>query len=299
MSAERFFDDLARTLAEAMPRRRVLRLVGASLLTLSVPGMRPDAVGARSTATCDAGCGSDVRACPRLVQGAVGPPKCCGSPARRYRCEGTWLEPVCVDGCAGKNDDPCPGEKWSDGCAEFHCCKKPSRCINGACSESCTHRRSRFDDEEVSQYDPKRQCCSETFGPQPKNGPWRYEACKDTLRPRKDFEPSKNGCGTKDFKVANEWPPANNKRYKGTRARWRAICNRHDKCYGTCRSDKEQCDKAFCDALYASCERTFSEQPKRKGDCDDAAATYCIAVKHTDRADRAFEDAQREACFCC
>lgn len=297
VSAERFLDDLARTLAEPMPRRRVVRLIGASLIAMSVPGLRPEGIGARSTAICDAGCGPDVRACPRLVQGAPGPPLCCGAPARRYRCEGTWFEPVCVDTCP--NGNPCPGAKWSDGCAEFRCCKPPSTCMNGACSETCRHRRSSFDDEETTQYDPRSQCCSNEFGPQPKEGAWLYKACKDTLRARPGYTPSTNGCGTKDFKVADEWPPKATKGYTGKRARWRGICNDHDRCYGTCGRDKDTCDKAFCDALYASCEHAFAKKPSMKARCSNAAALYCLAVKHAARAERAFQDAQREACFCC
>ena len=44
-------------------------------------------------------CGPDVRACPHSVQGAVGPDKCCGAPARRYTCEGSIYAPICVDTC--------------------------------------------------------------------------------------------------------------------------------------------------------------------------------------------------------
>jgi hypothetical protein len=39
--SERFFDELARTLAAPMPRRRALRLAGVTLAAAAVPGLRP------------------------------------------------------------------------------------------------------------------------------------------------------------------------------------------------------------------------------------------------------------------
>lgn len=41
MGAERFFDDLARKLAEPMPRRRAVRVIGASLVAVAAPGVAP------------------------------------------------------------------------------------------------------------------------------------------------------------------------------------------------------------------------------------------------------------------
>ena len=38
---ERSFDDLARALAEPMPRRRAVRVIGASLVAIAVPGISP------------------------------------------------------------------------------------------------------------------------------------------------------------------------------------------------------------------------------------------------------------------
>ena len=51
--SERFFDDLARTLASPMPRRRALRLAGSALVAAAVPALRP-----RSAL---AGCGPDTK----------------------------------------------------------------------------------------------------------------------------------------------------------------------------------------------------------------------------------------------
>ncbi|HUF01858.1 MAG TPA: hypothetical protein VMN35_05490, partial [Gaiellaceae bacterium] len=63
MSAERFFDDLARTLAEPMPRRRAVRVIGASLAALAIPGVSPNV--ARATPIRSRGrSGLDQATCP-------------------------------------------------------------------------------------------------------------------------------------------------------------------------------------------------------------------------------------------
>ncbi len=110
---ERHLDDLARALAVPMPRRRALRLLGSTLIATAVPGLWPRVGLAGRSATCDAGCGSDVRACPRVVNLGTGPPVCCGSPARRYSCEGTIFDPVCVDRCKAAERHPVRGEEGS------------------------------------------------------------------------------------------------------------------------------------------------------------------------------------------
>ena len=139
---ERLIDNLARALAEPMPRRHAVRLLGVTLVAAAVPGMRPGlALGRRSA--CDLGCGDNVRACPRVVSGGTGPPLCCGSPATRYICGGTPAAPTCIDTCTGPNDVPCPGARRDfDGCIDFICCKKPDRCVNRTCEPVCPPERS-------------------------------------------------------------------------------------------------------------------------------------------------------------
>jgi len=136
---EKLIDDLARALVQPMPRRRALRVLGSTLVAVAVPGMRPGPAFARRRATCDAGCGPDVRACPKVVNLGTGPPLCCGAPARRYSCEGSIFEPVCVDRCKGPNDIPCTGKKDQDGCSAFTCCKRPEfkGCDDGDCIPNC------------------------------------------------------------------------------------------------------------------------------------------------------------------
>ena len=301
------FDDLARALARPMRRRQAVRLLATSLMALAIPGMRAPAALTRPRAECDYGCGSDIRGCPRLVQGAPGPPLCCGSPARRYRCDGTWFDPVCIDTCDGPGDDPCKGPKLGDGCSEFRCCKKPHKCMNGACSESCKVETG-VGTGNTLEYDPKTQCCT-PFGPRSKKE-GRARECRETRKPRPGYKPTSNGCGTKDDKFPDKFElsaTVGNKTRKGT-VSFEKACNKHDICYGTCNKDKQECDKAFCDRLKSACESTFpisKKSSKRanevnrelRKECAAKANLYCVGPQLA--GDSAYWNAQSEACLCC
>ena len=118
-----------------MPRRRAVRVVGASLAAFAVPGVSPRmALGASAS---NHGCGADVRACPRIVNLGTAPPLCCGAPARRYICEGTPANPTCKDSCT--TGEPCKStRKDQDGFSYFQCCKRPTeKCLNDACVPNC------------------------------------------------------------------------------------------------------------------------------------------------------------------
>jgi hypothetical protein len=137
VSGGRVLDDLARALTEEMPRRRALRLLGGALAAVVLPGARPGgALGAWSRA---AGCeAKDSRLCPRLVNG--GYPKdaevCCGAPARRWSCQGTILDPVCVDLCEGKF--ACVStQPDASGYRKVSCCDSPADCGEGEWSGVC------------------------------------------------------------------------------------------------------------------------------------------------------------------
>ena len=56
--SQRFFDDLARTLASPMPRRRALRLTGAAIVAAAVPGLRPRSALGQSPCGPDTPCSS-------------------------------------------------------------------------------------------------------------------------------------------------------------------------------------------------------------------------------------------------
>lgn len=104
MSAERFFDDLARTLAEPMPRRRAVRVIGASIAALAVPGVSPRlALGAANTST--------QVACKKKGQNVCnftnpdrspGPSYCCPYPPQQWDCSSNSMVRKCINHCPAK-----------------------------------------------------------------------------------------------------------------------------------------------------------------------------------------------------
>ena len=139
------FDDLARTLAQPMPRRGALRAIGAGLAVAAIPALRPD----------------------RAVGHAGRAHQCTG---RHQRCfvaipfgthEGGCYTREFQQCCKGPNNDPvhpnqmswvCPkdhtcGEaglcKCTTKCGDGSCCpRSKGRCVNGTCCPAIrtTHR---------------------------------------------------------------------------------------------------------------------------------------------------------------
>ena len=161
MSGERFLDDLARTLAEPMPRRRALRLLGTSLAAVVVPGGGARMARAATTARSET-CDSDERICHWDDDDDYRTPEkfyCCG-PSAHIEC-GPVGGPgggTCVNNCPSFNpvskksqytctaDKPeappgTPGERasWKKG----SCCVRPEwkGCFpDGSCKPNCSLR---------------------------------------------------------------------------------------------------------------------------------------------------------------
>jgi hypothetical protein len=97
MSAERLLDDLARTLAEPMPRRRAIRVIGASLAAIAVPGVSPRF--AQATAVSRSQCGRPGGGFCLRGPDSQGKIECkpCGWPLQRYSCGRDGF--TCVDEC--------------------------------------------------------------------------------------------------------------------------------------------------------------------------------------------------------
>lgn len=103
--AETFFDQVARTLAEPMPRRRAVRVIGASIAGLAVSGVSPRSARAAIVGGSDFG----PSVCPgrQICSTYIDPnnwpagqkTKCCPFPRAQWRCGGPdgW---TCIDGCA-------------------------------------------------------------------------------------------------------------------------------------------------------------------------------------------------------
>jgi hypothetical protein len=265
------FDDLARTLATPMPRRQALHLAAGVAITAVVAGLRPGAApatGSRSAEQCPPG---GQQTCEEQFPGN-GKMDCCKiAKSTNYQC------------CrAGK-------------CCGGPCCAKDEFCIDLRCIPGC-----KFDHPilgpEVRRYDPKTQCCT-PFGVQPKLEDFSARYCKETLtkRPKSEkYKPTKNGCGSKDFDVPDTWPAKG----PGKKANFTPSCNKHDVCYGTCKKDKDACDKAFCSDLRKACAKTWPNagDSKRAG-CETRADFYCAGVILA--GDSAYWNAQAEGCHCC
>jgi hypothetical protein len=139
---ERSFDDLARALAEPMRRRRAVRVIGASLVAIAVPGISPPRAKAFSD-DCETRSGRlGSFSCSRFTRQGTLECKYCGFPFQRYQC----LNNKCVDGCktvaraTGKTVQPTwSAETDSNGRPlRFECCPVPDTIPrDGKCLPSC------------------------------------------------------------------------------------------------------------------------------------------------------------------
>ena len=83
---------------------------------------------------------------------------------------------------------------------------------------------------------------------------------------------------------------------KGELWKFTPICDRHDRCYGTCNTNRQTCESAFCSDLDATCEANWSSDTDIYYRCLSDAATFCLAVKAFGSS--SFYNAQNEDCWC-
>lgn len=175
----------------------------------------------------------------------------------------------------------------------------------GACVPVCVPKGG-INARKVQKYDPKTQCCG-VQGVMGKTENFAARLCKDdkgnsTLKPRPGYKPTSNGCGSEDFDVGDGFTFEETIRGK-TRTgsvSFTKACNAHDRCYGTCRADKKECDDAFRKAMRRRCKATFSGKDEFsksfRDQCLEQAALYRLGVSF---ADSEYWAAQTEACHCC
>ena len=177
MSAERFFDDLARTLAEPMPRRRAVRVVGASLAAIAVPGVGSSVARAATTRFEMCPPTSGRRQCwtaPDWVPGRPeAQPYCCKFPSQQWSCGDAANGYACKNHCPRAN--PVLRKKqqptWStvtypDGSPQrYNCCPVPDFIPrDGECLPSCafTHGPGTYQCGEDCCGD-SQYCCDRIF----------------------------------------------------------------------------------------------------------------------------------------
>jgi hypothetical protein len=186
---DKLFDDLARALAEPMPRRRALRFIGAVLVATSFP--RPAFARTRRSGAVTK-CGEDERICREFTEQAY----CCRAPSWQFFCGSRPGQ--CINMCAGGTKFPCTG-------------LIPDRLsgVNGVCCDRKIHSRCRPDNprDRMSGGGSKPECipCTGTScGPNKSfgiNHPQRWTCCEKPNTCRKgvckcpDGRPS---CGGKE-----------------------------------------------------------------------------------------------------
>ena len=110
---------------------------------------------------------------------------------------------------------------------------------------------------------------------------------------RSGYEPTVNGCGAKG---GASYPNS----YFGL-VDFTSCCNDHDRCYGTCASDKGACDSGLEDCMSNACDRYFTLPIAwhERAACKAMAWVYGLAVSLG--GGDAYESAQDEACDedCC
>lgn len=112
----------------------------------------------------------------------------------------------------------------------------------------------------------------------------------DLIKVEKPFSPPvANGCGAKGgIKFPEQVFLAN----------FKAGCDGHDICYGSCTDTKTICDEALLDDLYAECMRNYPSPLSLKGNiCRAAADKFYWAVDNFGNGP--WIDAQKDSCMCC
>lgn len=291
VSAERFFDNLARTLAEPMPRRRAIRVLATSAVAVAMPGIGPRAAGAATkqyqcnpnVETC---CGRNERVCLKDAPTPINKGYCCG-PSQFMWCGDKRNGYKCVNVCPDARrcgQICCPPDTTCTprGCVLTSCggarCQSGQRC----CPGTQLMPRARC-------YDPDTQCCTPVKGVVPKRPITELEWCPDR-KAKPNHTPGANGCGP----VGGVLTPFVPNRF--FRADFKPGCDFHDMCYETCRKNKAFCDNRFHTLLAAECRSNYGLGLRRQA-CLTQARRYYLAVSHGGA--NAYEAAQRKACDCC
>jgi hypothetical protein len=179
-----------------MPRRRAVRVIGASLAAIAVPGSIPRL--ARAQVGCTARtCGKDERCCQKGAE-ADFETYCCPRPSWRFQCGGQDNGYRCINVCKSSGTNyPCTGlvaDRFAG--------------VNGVCCDSRHHERCvPHDPKELASGGGSRPrcdfCIGKMCGPDPRlpgGIPGRWNCCKPPATCRKGICRCPNGresCGAK------------------------------------------------------------------------------------------------------
>jgi hypothetical protein len=326
-------DELAKAAAEGLPRREVLRRIGAALAA-GVLGLLPRrAVAADcppgytlcgNNTCCPAGSTCCVRTRGDLTGSGYCRPAgytCCGNLGQA--CGGT-VPTCCVRAWDGFGrcypaDYTCCGDSGT-GCGDFS-----PYFVGGGFPKCCENARSSDGAGVCTVQD--WTCCGNTICPP-------YQLCDQATQSCVYSCPSGTGqCDGYCYNPATQcctpsglqqkWPimnldacpnrtehpghvssangcgAAGSTRYPGRfgPVRFTLCCNGHDLCYDTCNSDRIACDNAFGGCLQAACSAIVPLGPHLYAGCVALAAVYYGAVLYA--GGDAYNAAQSTACDCC
>lgn len=112
--------------------------------------------------------------------------------------------------------------------------------------------------------------------------------CPSARIPKRNYTPVTNGCGAaKGWDYVPDMPGGYS---------FVAPCVAHDICYGTCGSDRDECDRAFHRDMVEVCD-THAAYGYDSGTCYSFAAAYYKAVAW--KGAEPFAEGQVEGCDCC
>lgn len=143
-----------------MPRRRAVRVIGVTLATMAVPGVRPRRAGAQPGQCTKTTCGADQRCCQK-VAGGILETYCCPRPSWQFQCDGQSNGYRCVNVCRGKTEFPCTA-----------LIAHPESGVNGVCCDRRYHigcarvgpEPDKRPDGSVVDLRWKPSCCPKGFG---------------------------------------------------------------------------------------------------------------------------------------
>jgi hypothetical protein len=127
-------------------------------------------------------------------------------------------------------------------------------------------------------------------------------------RPHPGYKPTVNGCGPAGVINLPLWAVIPD---SIGAVNMKPACDEHDRCYGTCNSDKQKCDTNLGDQIFTACMAVYPTPVASngvslnpfdsfwQGICNSLGNTYAQAVSESSTGQAAFDDAQKEACECC
>lgn len=252
-----FLDELARSMAKPMPRRRALRLLGASLVAAAVPLARPGLRQARAARLAPNACG-DPGLCPPTGRSMV-----CGCVVNQFACYKTCCDPTREHCClfAGEPDGKPPCEKA--------CCPLGTECGSGKGGDICVC---------------KTRCGSTCCGPEEYCANFQQQLCckrgergcgLECCRPNEECRKIRVGTGSKD--VCTKRCPSNQAwcgKDNCCPPKWKCINEQKGLCK-RCWPEEEECEKKCCDRKTTRCCGKAGCCPKNRSCCVTGKTQKC------------------------